>query len=343
MPGSEYLVDLLGKGKLERRINELELKIATLEKEREDLLRKIDKRDDKIKKLNRAHQESRLSLKGALKKLGDFEDKAPSHKLDKFGTEEKSLAPNPPEETIRKLPMRELAPTELKKLTARLNACRSPEEELVTAYLREAPAKGSKHHPPELKCLVEELPQEIYERACKIRSDRGMVIFYYPFLFGLALVPPVPVEGDILKFGNTFDLSQLSTMTETPMLVVLAHAGETFLGVTLSKEGFETQDIVSSQVKEKHSKGGWSQRRFERLREEDIRLHADMVKERIPPLVEEYNYLIRYAVFGGEPKLMKLISSVIEFPIIERHMSRFDKKRIDQVLDDVYSFQLYRI
>jgi uncharacterized coiled-coil protein SlyX len=337
------LIDLLGKGKLESQIHELELRIATLEKEREDLQHKIDKREDKIKKLNRAHQEARLSLKAAEKKLDDLMDKTPSSSLDKFAPEERSSPPDYPEETIRKLPMKELAPAELARLITRLRACRSPEEELVTAYLREAPFETSKHPTQELKDLEEELPQEIFERACKIRSDRGVMILYHPYLFGMALVPPVPVEVDILKFGNTFDLSQLRTMMETPILVVLAHAGETFLGVALSKEGFETYDIVSSQVKEKHSKGGWSQRRFERLREEDIRLHAEMVKERIPPLVEEYNSLIRYAVLGGDSQLIKLISSAIKFPTIERRIARFDKKRIDQVLDDVYGFQLYRL
>ena len=63
-------------------------------------------------------------------------------------------------------------------------------------------------------------------------------------------------------------------MLEIPVLVISAHAGDTLIGIALSSGRFEVQEAVKSQVKEKHSKGGWSQKRFERLRDEDIRNHA---------------------------------------------------------------------
>ena len=52
----------------------------------------------------------------------------------------------------------------------------------------------------------------------------------------------------------------------------------------MSREGFEVKELVETQVKEKHSKGGWSQKRFERLREEDIKNHLDAVQEKLAQL-----------------------------------------------------------
>ena len=82
----------------------------------------------------------------------------------------------------------------------------------------------------------------------------------------------------------------------TPALIVSAHAGDTFLGVAMSRAGFEVMELVESQVKEKHSKGGWSQKRFERLREEDIKNHLDLILEKLAQLESKYGSIVKYAV-----------------------------------------------
>ena len=95
---------------------------------------------------------------------------------------------------------------------------------------------------------------------------------------------------------------------ETPVLVVSAHAGETFLGVALSREGFEAEEMVESSVMGKHSKGGWSQKRFERLREEEIKSHADLAAERLAALMDKYKTLLKYAVLSGDESLIRQIA-----------------------------------
>jgi hypothetical protein len=129
---------------------------------------------------------------------------------------------------------------------------------------------------------------------------------------------------------------------ESPVLVISAHAGDTFLGLALTGDDFEMQETVESPVKEKHSKGGWSQKRFERLREEDIRNHADAVVQKLMEMAGRYRSVARYAVLSGDPALLKMISSAIELPVVERRLERHDKKRLEKMLDDIYGFVCYR-
>ena len=73
----------------------------------------------------------------------------------------------------------------------------------------------------------------------------------------------------------------------------------------MSREGFEVKEFVESQVKEKHSKGGWSQKRFERLREEDIKNHVDAVLDKLSVLLAKYGTIVKYAVLSGDESLIE--------------------------------------
>jgi len=103
------------------------------------------------------------------------------------------------------------------------------------------------------------------------------------------------------------------------------------------------QEFVQSQVKEKHSKGGWSQKRFERLREEDIKNHIDEVLQKLSELAAKYGSVVRYAVLGGDQSMIKQIAPAVTLPIVERRLERHDEKRLDKLLDEVYGFTIYRI
>jgi len=174
--------------------------------------------------------------------------------------------------------------------------------------------------------------------AKRASSDRGVAIFSDPHLFTLALVPPFPLKKDEATWAGSFRTGPLREMLETPVLVVAAHAGETVLGVALGGEGFAEHAVVRSTVKEKHTKGGWSQKRFERLREEDIRQHADLVKERLPRLLESYRSIPAYAVVSGDPTLVKLIAPALDFPVLEAKTGRFNRNNPNELLEEVYGF-----
>jgi hypothetical protein len=308
-------MDLFGKKKLEDRIQELEDSIAVLQGEKEELLRTLKKREDKIRMLASAYQEANQSRKAAEQKaVAVSAVMPPSSVPDTKGWEKRPKGTN-------------LSPREMEKLIARLSTCRSPQDDLSTVLL-----------PPGAS-----LPAEANTVGLEAASERGWIILRYPELFTLLLVPPFPVLDSLSTEGGGLQLDPLRKMLETPVLVISAHAGETFLGISFGKDGFETQELVESQVKEKHSKGGWSQKRFERLRDEDIKNHVEAVVQRLSDLQERYGSVVRFAVLGGDATLMRQIAPAIRLPTVERRLDRHDKRQTERLLDEVYSFMCYRI
>ncbi len=310
------MVDLFGKKKLEDRVLELEAAKAALEREKEEFMRTLEKREEKIRKLTSANQEANLALKAA-------EQKAAAVSLSPVA------ALDCGEEKLPKL--WKLSRRELDMLLQRLMACRSPKDDLLVAsFPGPVPEDVS-------------LPLQAKKAALAIKSQRGKIILYYPQLFMLLLIPPFPIQESASWEGSTFQLDLFSEVAETPVLVVSAHAGDTFMGVAMSQEGFEVLEFVESQVKEKHSKGGWSQKRFERLREEDIKNHVDAVLQKLTQLTGKYGTIVKYAILSGDEGLIKQIKPSIGLPIVERRLEPHDEKQLDSLLEEVYGFACYRI
>ena len=314
--GSEFLVDLFGKKKQDDRIRELEASLLEAEKKNEDLLATLEKREEKIKKLTSAYQEANVALKAA-------EQRTASAQAQARPEAEKSEEP--------KLQGTKLGSREFERLAKRLLILRSPEDDLLTAYLGNHAA------------LPPGLPPEAEKLIGALGSERGWAVLHCPQLFTLVLKPPFPLTESSLSVSGVFQLDPLKEMMDTSVLVISAHAGDTFLGVSLNKEGFEAEELVLSQVKEKHSKGGWSQKRFERLREEDIKNHIENVMERMAELKRKYGPVVKLAVLGGDQSLLKQIMPAVGLPVVERRLERHDEKRLDKLRDDVYGFTCYRV
>ena len=310
------MVDLFGKKKLEDRILELETALDKLENEKEELLRTLEKREEKMRRLSSANQEANLALKAA-------EQKAAAHTTPAQAAQEWCEEQKP---KARKLSLREMA-----LLMERLKACRSPRDDLLVAFYPGPVPEDAW------------IPQQIKKAAAAIKSQRGGIILHSPQLFTLLLIPPFPIQESYTREGSVFVLDPLEEMMDTPVLVVSAHAGETFLGVSLSREGFEAEELVESSVMGKHSKGGWSQRRFERLREEDIKSHVDLVSEKLAELMGKYKTLLKYAVLSGEESLIRQIAPAIDLPVVERRLEWHDDRKTKELLQEVYGFTCYRI
>jgi hypothetical protein len=311
------LVDLFGKKKLEDRILELQAELAKLEGEKEEFLRTLEKREEKIRRLTSANQEANLALKAAEQKAAATLS-APVQAAVEKCEEQKPKA--------KKLSLREMD-----MLMERLKVCRSPRDDLLVAfYSGPIPEDAG-------------LPLQIKKAVATIKSPRGVIILHSPQLFSLLLIPPFPIQESLSREGSAFALDLLGEMMDTPVLVVSAHAGETFLGVALSREGFLAEELVESQVMGKHSKGGWSQKRFERLREEDIKNHVDLASQKLAELMGKYKTLLKYAVLSGEESLIRQIAPAIDLPVIERRLERHDDRKTKELLEEVYGFTCYRI
>jgi len=323
------LVDLLGKKKLEEEIDRLRSRVGDLEEEKGSLQLQIERRDDKIRKLTSASQETSLALKAAEQRIAALQARGAGEGEGEGAREREETATEGGGQSQGSSPPRALKPRELERLLERLDAVRSPQGDLLSAYA----ARGS--------ALVG-LSPEVADLVKRAGPDRGVAVFSDPFLFTIALVPPFPIKKDEMTVAGSFKTEPLREILDTPVLVVAAHAGETFLGVALGREGFAEHAVVRSTVKEKHTKGGWSQKRFERLREEDIRQHADLVVERLPQVLEGYRSIPTFAVVSGDPALVKLIAPTLDMPILEAKIGRFDRKKPDEILEEVYGFVILR-
>lgn len=315
------MVDLFGRKKLEDRILELEAGLAKLEREKDDLFRTLEKRDEKIKKLSAANQEANIALKAAEQRAAAVVS-APSCVLPQSGVHGQV------ELTFRR---QKLGLRETGLLLQRLSFIRSPREDLLAAYYPGAvPEDGL-------------LPAELSNAASSVKSCRGEIILHSPQLFSMILIPPFPVSESLTREAAAFYLDPLREMMDTPVLVVSAHAGDTFIGVALSRDGFEAEELVESGVMGKHSKGGWSQKRFERLREEDIKGHVDLVNGKLAELMGKYKTLLKYAVLSGEEGLVRQIAPGIGLPVVQRRLERHDERNVKGLLDEVYGLVCYRI
>ena len=312
-------MDLFGKKKLEERILELEADLARLEGEKKDLMRTLDKRDERIRKLSAAIQEANLALKAA-------EQRASSRASPASEEEARGESPEDQKPKARRLGFRDMD-----FLLEKLHAIRSPREDLLVAYypgpIPEDPA----------------IPQPLKRAASAINSRRGGIILHCPQLFSLLLIPPFPIKESQSHEGGKFSLNTIREMMEEPVLLVSAHAGDTFLGVCLSRDKFEAEEMVESSVMGKHSKGGWSQKRFERLRVEDVKAHVDLVIEKLQAMLGRYKPVLHYAVLSGEESLVRQIASSIDLPLVERKLSRIDSRETNLLLDEVYGFVCYRM
>jgi hypothetical protein len=323
---AKLLVDLFGKKKLEDRIAELQAALAKLQGEKEQLLSTIEKRDEKISKLAAANQQANLALKAAEQRT------AAAATAPTTQTQKASPAALEAEACEGQKPKaRVLSMREMDRLIERLRACRSPRDDLLSAYYTGTVAED------------EAIPPAIRKVSSAIKSRRGEIVLHSPQLFSLLLVPPFPVPENLRREGSAFALDPLEEMMETPVLVLSAHAGETFIGMALSREGFEAEERVESSVMGKHSKGGWSQKRFERLREEEVKGHADLVAEKLAGLMSRYRTLLKYAVVSGDEGLIRQIAPAIDLPPVERNLSRQEGRKTKELLDEVYGFSCYRI
>ena len=316
------MVDLFGKKKLEERITELEASLEKLEGEKEQLLSTLEKRDEKISKLAAANQQANLALKAA-----ELRASATA------ATTQASVQAAPEAEACegQKPKARMLSMREMDGLIERLKVCRSPRDDLVAAYFTGPAAED------------EALPPAIRKATFAIKSQRGGIILHSPQLFTLLLIPPFPIQDSLTREGSAFALDPLEEMMDTPVIVLSAHAGETFLGVALSREGLEAEENVQSSVMGKHSKGGWSQKRFERLREEEVKGHADLVAERLAALMNRYKTLPKCVVVSGDEGLIRQIAPAIGLPMVERKLSRLEGRKTKELLQEVYGFSCYRI
>ncbi|MDD2340017.1 MAG: Vms1/Ankzf1 family peptidyl-tRNA hydrolase [Methanosarcina sp.] len=326
---SKLIGKFSGKEQLELEIDHLNSKIIKLELDLRSAKIQLEKRESLARQAVADRQEAE-----ALLNYERVRTQTLSYKLETIRTES--------EEKLQFRGIENLSQQAVQAYLSKLKSFHAPSDDLLTAYL-----------PPDTRLsnvlsemVLERVEEETRTLLDRLDSETGLVFFYdLHRMVCEAIAPPVPITSPAWQLGHNFEVSLLEeTLSKDYRTIVLVlHAGESFIGFTPDAKFFDTEELIRSSVKEKHSKGGFSQRRFERLREEDIAHHMDKVIEALDKVLEE-NRSIGFVFLSGDFQLIGKIKKLLPFDleIIEKPSDiRVEKTGGEEILRAVLSSRRY--
>jgi len=318
-----------GREKLEDEIDRLQSHILELEIDR----KRFEKNENTAKRALAAKQEAEENLKAANVKIETL-----THQLEGKKAEVS--------EEISFTLIEEIVLSQMKNYTSQVASVRSEHDSLITAYITK---KEMNLNAGISKDVMEELDQNSQYLLQKIRSDTGYVTFYDRMqMIQEVIVPPLPFERSSIGISDSFITEQLNgTLTKDINICVLAaHAGESLIGISSDRTAFEEDMVIRSSVKAKHTKGGFSQRRFERLRDEDIDHHVEKVRNALKSMLEQASVEIDMIIACGDTVLANYILENIDtdIAILERNIdARIEKHDTNSILRSLFSCRRYKL
>lgn len=236
------------KRKLEEQLREKEEELEEASEEVEKFRKRFEAEKERRSELSRKKQEAEKELKKARQRL---EQEGESQK----SSEEKK------DRSSRRLSFRQ-AFKGLKKLSS----ISSDDEDLVTVYGDEDQM--------DLKALKNSISREEFRHL-----ENGHIVFSDGDFLRLKLETR-PFFKNSWSTGESFETEPLRDFIDKEKVWILASMGSTEIFREASGE-FELIDSVKSRVDRKQKKGGFSQGRFERKRDEQIQNHADAVNKKL--------------------------------------------------------------
>lgn len=322
---------LLGKKELEEHIRTLIAQIEQLRSENESTLARLASKDETTRKAITQKQVVEEELNSAKKKIETLE-----HKISVLS---KDVSLDITFRNMSSIPIQSMA-----KYVYQIESLRALDNSLVTAYLPPGQSLSGLENGRE---PLESPGHETMGLVDKIVSPTGIAVFYDTGgMVREAVAPFLPLDVSSWQMDVRFDTVPLQELMvrKVNICVLLAHAGESFIGITDNPGSFADYQIVRSSVKGKHTKGGWSQRRFERLRDEDIQHHVIKVKDVLMKMIDGSGTKITFILSGGESRLVSEIVADFDYPVVNRRFDvAVDKKMNDRILKEVWSSKRYGI
>ena len=240
------------KKRLQEERDELSEKIQEIEKERDKYREKLKAEEERRSRLSKEKQE-------AQEKLNRLKDKLNNNQTDNTQEEKKDIKFEKPR--IK----------EVKRILEKLDSVRSPEEDLVSI---QSPKQFS--NLPDMKGLKNTLNSEDYSR---VSSKKSFAAFIDGELFSIVIKSRAFFQPD-WKLGEKFEVTALTDFIEKEKHWALVSTGETKIFHEQDGKVAEV-DRVTTRVDNQQKKGGFSQGRFERKRDEQVEEHVEKTKEMI--------------------------------------------------------------
>ncbi len=187
----------------------------------------------------------------------------------------------------------------------------------------------------------------------QIRSYNGKVLFYdEDHCISVAVVPPFVIDRSDWVTADAFDLTPLEGMLtyDSTVCALYAHAGRTVVGIVRGG-GIDggngggsgvCAELVRTGVQAKHTKGGWSQRRFERGRDQDVFYHIKKVQEKLRQVMDDPDDPVEMVIAGGDLSLTRKMLAGVKIPVIEKRVDA-DGNPEDIAFKVVWAGRLYRL
>ncbi|GEM_PF-1769949 len=278
---------ILGREKLKRRVESLESEIEDMKSLKRDLERKASKEEKRAKeavsKMQGLHEEINRK-KDRIKSLED--------KITKKDLIEKAVGSKSGERTMGR--------QKTKKLLEKIENMVSSEEDLLTVSI---PSGSSLRDIDSDGFIQTSLTLNQLKRLRDEKSETGKVFFHCPDLFNILLKPPIPVQNEDWHVDSNFDIGLVSDILQSRVGFVFLSAGGS--AVAVFGDTIEDYSIVKSSVKSKHKKGGFSQDRFKRSRDEDIKNH---IEKTVKALGETVPGDIGLFAVSGSKKMVSMLT-----------------------------------
>lgn len=259
------MFDSLFGSEKEKRIEELEEKLEEKEKSLENLRKELDKEKDRAKAAITEKQRTDKELKNYKHKLESKEEKI------KNITEK--------EEDQKSKRVLELSQSESKEFVNLFSTIKSDNKNLITHYTRK---------------LDEIEDKQVKSKVKKLNSGTGFVHINDNFnIINCLIIPPLPIKNSFHREKKFFleKLKENLKGTEKKLLFISLHAGKSGIGV-IKEEDFQRFKVIKSRIRNKHSKGGFSQQRFQRNRKKQIDEHLEKVIEKTKDFNEKTDLII---------------------------------------------------
>lgn len=317
-----------GKDELESEIDRLNSEIEKLKLDITNAKSQLEKKEIFVKQATVDRQEAETSLNQELART-----EALSRELDLLQSKFQDKLEFRFTET--------LSPSAFEAYLFKLESFRSSANELLSVYLPSgfelSKVLGEK--------TLERIGQDKVVLLDRLESETGKVFFYdFHRMISEIIIPPFPIPKQTWCLQDSFETGFLeeSLKSDYKLLILILHAGESFIGFTPDAKVFDEKELIRSSVKEKHSKGGFSQRRFERLREEDIAHHMNKVYEALDKFLEEIppENPVDYIIMSGDSFLIKETQKRLPFKyeVLEKALDiKFEKNNEEEVLRTVLS------
>lgn len=298
----------------DQKIEDLQERINKLEEKLRRSKEKLEREKNRAKEAVTEKQKTDKKLKEARHKIESLEDRIENlEKQTREVREEKESKFLTREETLT--------------LLDELESLQSEKASLVTHYLEEPDEVGD---------------DEVLRVLRNIDSPTGYMYVKNQFkTLNCVLVPPFLVEHEFFR-EKGLRLEKIRNILESKPEVyfVSIHAGESVAGL-LEGNNFSSFDLIKGDVKSKHSKGGFSQGRFERRRDEQIQKHLEEVAEHVETTLGEVDYLVLDGNKRLKSELIERLS--VSAPLIERNLDigKVSKEEKEKYAEKIWGSWLY--